>query len=60
LDSFRDLLEAIYGSEAERATIQTAVFGEGNVEESFKNFPSQHKCNHFCHWLKLAALQDQN
>ncbi|KAH9481781.1 Myosin heavy chain kinase C [Psilocybe cubensis] len=35
------------------------LFGEGNVEEAFMKFPSQHKCNEYCTWFDLEPINTE-
>jgi hypothetical protein len=32
------------------------LFGDGNVPEAFRAFPSQHICNEFCNWFGLKDM----
>lgn len=32
------------------------LFGEGNVENAFMEFTSQHKCNKYCTWFELKEF----
>jgi len=33
------------------------LFGEGNVEKAFYDFPDQHVCNKYCQWFQLDKLK---
>jgi hypothetical protein len=33
------------------------LFGEGNVEKAFYDFPDQHVCNKYCQWFQLDKLE---
>jgi hypothetical protein len=31
-------------------------FGQGNLPESFQNFPIEHKCNMYCQYFELGPV----